>query len=174
MTEKLRQSKEEVEEEEERDRQRNINLRGKETQVEKDRSERGNTGKMSLPNSVLESRVIITALATSIMCLGKLNLATANFSSSLLKLLSASWLAESEDRETEMGNGTVLWERRQKKTEGIMREMMRASSCFVFFFDLSPIDCLLRLTVLITVATPDKLPVFAAHICSDNSGRFTT
>lgn len=61
---------------------------------------------MSLLNSVLESRVIITALAASIVCLGKLNPATANFNSSLLKLLSASWLAESEDRETEMGSGT--------------------------------------------------------------------
>ena len=56
---------------------------------------------MSLPNSVLESRVIITALGPSIVCLGKPNPATANFNSSLLKLLSASWLAESAVRERE-------------------------------------------------------------------------
>lgn len=61
---------------------------------------------MSLPSSVLESRVIITAPGPSIVCLGKPNPATADFNSSLLKLLSASWLAESEGRQTEMGNGT--------------------------------------------------------------------
>lgn len=72
---------------------------------------------MSLPNSVLESRVIITALGPSIVCLGKPNPATANFNSSLLKLLSASWLAESAVRgreRWEMGQREVLEERRQK------------------------------------------------------------
>lgn len=76
---------------------------------------------MSLPNSVLESRVIITALGPSIVCLGKPNPATANFNSSLLKLLSASWLAESAVRgreRWEMGQREVLEERRQKGGQG--------------------------------------------------------
>ena len=39
--------------------------------------------------------------ALSIVCLGKPNTAKANFNSSLLKPLSASWLAESQERERE-------------------------------------------------------------------------
>ena len=89
---------------------------------------------MSLPNSVLESRVIITALGPSIVCLGKPNPATANFNSSLLKLLSASWLAESavrereREREREMGNGTegsARGEETERGQGGTMHERTR-------------------------------------------------
>lgn len=52
--------------------------------------------------------------AFSIVCLGKPNPAKANFNSSLLKLLSASWLAESQEGQTDMGNGSAWGEETER------------------------------------------------------------
>lgn len=113
------------------------NLRGrwKTTDTQRE-SERKNTRKMNLPSSVLESRVIITALGPSIVCLGKPNPATAYFNSSLLKLLSASWLAVSEGRETEMGNGTGGKCSGRGDREGqkdVMHDRTRKDESFLWF-----------------------------------------
>lgn len=65
--------------------------------------------KMSLQYRDLEFRAIITALLLPVVHLGKSNPATANFNSSLLKRLSASWLAERKGREERAGTrGRVL------------------------------------------------------------------
>lgn len=94
-----------------------------------------------MQNRVLESRVIITALGPSIVCLGKPNPATANFNSSLLKPLSASWLAESKGRETEREREEDgKWDRGKcsgrgvrKRQEDMMHERMRKDESFLWF-----------------------------------------
>lgn len=133
-----------------REAERNINLRGGKWQTDREGEQK--TGKISLPNSVLESRVIITALGPSIVCPGKQNPAQPiSIHLYWSYCQHPGWQRARWERERErerqrviergMGQREVLGDQRQKGTE---RHSWKDESLCHF---LPCIDCWINTTL---------------------------